>query len=207
MAIDGHARRQAVKRAEIVAAATDVFFAQGFGRTSMDEVLARVGGSKRTLYSHFPSKDDLFRAIVTQVSDRVVAALRPTLDGGDVRATLFAVGVDYLNVLLSPDGLALYRTMVAEAPHFRELAKAFFENGPGRVNRDLAVFLKEQNNKGVLTIEDPELAADLFLGMVRGDGHLAAVLSVRKPTKQRVKRIVDEAVDTFLDRYAMRTDG
>ena len=207
MAADGHARRQAAKRAEILAAATEVFFAQGFGRTSMDEVLAKVGGSKRTLYSHFPSKDELFRAIVSHVSDRVVSALRPTLDGGDIRATLVAMGASYLTVLLSPDGLALYRAMVAEAPHFRELAKAFFESGPGRVSRDLADFFREQSRQGVLKVEDPQLAADLFLGMIRGDVHLAAVLSARKPTKQQVKRLVEEAVDTFLDRYATRAGG
>ena len=138
--LDGHARRQAAKRAEILTAATEVFLEQGYGRASMDAVLARIGGSKRTLYNHFPSKEDLFAAIVTNVSDRVLAALRPPLDAGDIRKTLVTMGVGYLSVLLSPDGLALYRAMVSEAPHFPELARTFFANGPGRASGHLCDF-------------------------------------------------------------------
>lgn len=197
-ALDGHARRQAAKRAEILAAATEVFFSEGYGRASMDQVLARTGGSKRTLYNHFPCKEDLFTAIVTNVSDRVLAALRPRLDAGDIRETLVTMGIGYLNVLLSPDGLALYRTMVSEAPHFPELAQTFFANGPGRASSHLSDFFREQKKRGVLNVDDPQLAAEQFVGAVRGDLHLATVLSLRKPTKRLVKKTVEQAVETFL---------
>ena len=102
--LDGHARRRAAKRALILTAATEVFFEDGYGRASMDKVLAKIGGSKRTLYNHFRSKEELFAAIVTNVSDRVLAALRPPLDAGDLRETLVTIGVGYLSVPLSPDG-------------------------------------------------------------------------------------------------------
>lgn len=198
MPLDGHARRRAAKREEILASATEVFFEEGYGRATMDQVLARVGGSKRTLYSHFPSKEDLFAAIVTNVSDRVLAALRPPLDADDIRATLVNMGVGYLNVLLSPDGLALYRAMVSQAPHFPELARTFFANGPGRASSHLSDFFREQKKRGVLKVDDPQLAAEQFLGMVRGDIHLATVLSIRKPTKALIKKAVERAVEAFL---------
>lgn len=197
-ALDGHARRQAAKRAEILAAATEVFFEEGYGRATMDQVLAKVGGSKRTLYNHFRSKEDLFAAIVTNVSDRVLAALRPPLDAGDIRETLVTMGVGYLSVLVSPDGLALYRAMVSEAPHFPELARTFFANGPGRASGDLSDFFREQKRQGVLKINDPRLAAEQFLGMVRSDFHLATVLSIRKPTKGLIEKTVGQAVEIFL---------
>lgn len=205
--LDGHARRQAARRAEILAAATEVFFEDGYGRATMDQVLARTGGSKRTLYNHFPSKEGLFAAIVANVSDRVLAALRPSLDAGDIRETLAAMGVDYLSVLLSPDGLALYRAMVSEAPHFPELARAFFANGPGRASSHLAGFFREQKKQGVLNVDDPQLAAEQFLGMVRGDVHLAAVLSARKPTKALIRKTVGHAVETFLRGAAPELKG
>jgi len=163
----------------------------------MDQVLARTGGSKRTLYNHFASKEDLFAAIVTSVSDRVLAALRPALSGG-IRETLVTMGSGYLRVLLSPDGLALYRAMVSEAPHFPELARTFFDNGPGRASRYLAEFLQEKKLEGVLSVDDTQCAAEQFLGMVRGDLHLATVLSNRKPTDRQVDRIVESAVEVFL---------
>lgn len=195
--LDGHARRQAAKRAAILAAATEVFFDLGYGRASMDQVLAKAGGSKRTLYNHFRSKEDLFAAIVTSVSDRVLAALRPALGGG-IRETLVTMGVGYLRVLVSPDGLALYRAMVSEAPHFPELARTFFDNGPGRASRYLADFLQEKKLEGVLSVDDTQCAAEQFLGMVRGDLHLATVLSNRKPTDRQIDIAVEYAVETFL---------
>ncbi len=197
-ALDGHARRQEAKRAVILAAATEVFFEEGYARASMDQVLAKIGGSKRTIYNHFRSKEDLFAAIVTNVSDLVLAALRPPLGAGNIRETLVAMGTGYLSVLLSPDGLALYRAMVSEAPHFPELARTFFANGPGRASSHLAGFFREQKKIGILRVDDPQLAAEQFLGMVRSDIHLATVLSAQTPTKRLIKKTVEQAVETFL---------
>ncbi len=195
---DGHARRQAVRRAEILAAATKVFFEEGYGRATMDKVLAEIGGSKRTLYNHFPSKEDLFAAIVVNVSDRVLASLQPPVDVGDIRETLVTMGISYLSVLVSPDGLALYRAMISEAPHFPELARTFFTNGPGRASGHLADFFREQKKLGVLKVDDPQLAAEQFLSMIRGEIHLVAALSIRKPTKKRIRETVGHAVEIFL---------
>ena len=195
---DGHRRRQVAKREEILAIATEVFLREGYGRASMDQVHVRVGGSKRTLYNYFPSKEALFEAIVTEVSDRVLAALRPPLGDDDLRRTLMKMGTDYLRVLLSPNGLALYRAMVSEAPHFPELARTFFDNGPRRASLHLAGFFSDQKAKGLIEVANPQTAAEHFLGAVRGNVHLEAVLSAQQPTKQRIKASVRQAVETFL---------
>ncbi len=48
------------KRQAILKAAADVFRDVGFERASMEEIRARIGGSKATLYNYFPSKEKLF---------------------------------------------------------------------------------------------------------------------------------------------------
>ena len=191
-------RRGAEKRDEILAVATEIFLEEGYGRTSMDQVRNKVGGSKRTLYNHFHSKEALFEAVITNVSNRALEALKPPLGGEDLRGALLKMGIGYLNVLLSPDGLALYRAMISEMPHFPELAKAFFENGPGRGSRHLAAFFREQKAKGVIDVIDPQVAAEQFLGAVRGDIHLATTLGVRSPSKQLVESTVSQAVEIFV---------
>lgn len=196
--VDGHARRQARKRAAILATATEVFLEEGYARTSMDKVHAKVGGSKRTLYNHFPSKQHLFEAIVGSVSGRVLAALRPELAKGDLQTALLEAGIGYLEALLSREGLALYRAMVSEAPHFPELARSFHEQGPGRASRRLAAFFRERIAEGMLELADPQLAADQFLGAVRGDIHLAAVLAARRPDRAEIERSVRHVVGLFL---------
>ena len=202
----GHARRQAKKREEILAIATDLFLKEGYGRASMDQVHARLGGSKRTLYNHFPSKEVLFEAIVSRVSDRVLAALQPSLVDTDLGDALNRMGRGYLSALLSPDGLALYRAMVSEAPHFPELAQTFFENGPGRASHHLAVFFQEQQASGNLDIDNPQIAAEQFLGAVRGDIHLAAVLSARKFPKRSSKPALPRLSSCFCGGLATRAD-
>jgi len=190
--------RQAKKRAEIVSIATDVFLRDGYGRASMDQIHSRLGGSKRTLYNHFSGKEALFEAVVSEVSDRVLTALQPALDDDDLRAALVRMGADYLSVLLSPEGLALYRAMVSEAPHFPDLAKTFFEHGPGRASHHLAGFLRDQKARGRLNISDPQIAAEHFLGAIRGDLHLSALLLANKPSAELVGASVEQAVATFL---------
>lgn len=197
-AANGHAKRHAARREVILGAATELFLQEGYGRLTMDRVLLKVGGSKRTLYRHFKNRDELFAAIVANVSDRVLAALEPAAGHGDIRKTLVTMGVNYLNVLLSPDGLALYRAMVAEAPHFPELSKSFFADGPGRASRHLANFLRDQVAKGLLQVRNPQVAASQLLGAVRGDVHLTAVLAASKPAKATIKRAAEQAVETFL---------
>lgn len=197
-ALDAQPRKGSEKRDAILVAASEIFLSEGYGRASMDQVHAKIGGSKRTLYNHFPNKEALFEAIVTAVSSRALAALEPPSGEDDLGKALLKMGGDYLDVLLSPDGLALYRAMISEAPHFPDLARTFFESGPGRASHYLADFFREQKAKGVVDVADPQIAAEHFLGAVRGDVHLAAALGVRKPSKQLVKTTVSQAVDTFI---------
>lgn len=134
---NGHDRRSAQRREEILATATEVFFAKGFSRTSIDDVLERIGGSKRTLYRHFPGKEALFTAIVTTFSDRA-SNFAPVTQSGELRPLLLELGQHYLENLLSKDVVAMFRMAVAEAPHFPEVTKVVYENGPKRACELLA---------------------------------------------------------------------
>ncbi|PKO62129.1 MAG: TetR family transcriptional regulator [Betaproteobacteria bacterium HGW-Betaproteobacteria-18] len=73
---DGQARRSRRKSArpgELLAAALDLFVEKGFAATRVEEVAARAGVSKGTLFLYFPSKEDLFKAVVREnISGRFV---------------------------------------------------------------------------------------------------------------------------------------
>src|SRR5215218_10567990 len=73
-------RRSEARPGEIVTAALDLFVEKGFASTRMDEIAKRAGVTKGTVYLYFPSKDDLFRAVVEEmmgpdldVAERMVA--------------------------------------------------------------------------------------------------------------------------------------
>src|SRR5690606_34614591 len=59
-------RRKEARPGELLDAALDLFVERGFAATRLDEVAARAGVSKGTLYLYFASKEDLFKAVVRQ---------------------------------------------------------------------------------------------------------------------------------------------
>jgi AcrR family transcriptional regulator len=67
------------RRAQLLDAALEVFVAQGYHAAAMDEIADRAGVSKPVLYQHFPSKLDLYLALVEQSSDRIIDACRHAL--------------------------------------------------------------------------------------------------------------------------------
>jgi AcrR family transcriptional regulator len=192
--------RKDARRAELLEAATEVFFRSGFAGASVDEIVAKVGGSKRTIYSYFGNKEQLFATIVEEISQRAMA---PLSEGGlrrtDLETTLYEVGSRYIDVVMSPEALQLYRTVVGEGIRFPELARTFFATGPGRLSSRLAAVLRDSVQEWGLHERDCERLAEQFLGMIRDDLHLQVVLGLRPPpTTDEAEAAVRSVVSIFL---------
>ncbi|MCC7272177.1 MAG: TetR/AcrR family transcriptional regulator [Alphaproteobacteria bacterium] len=193
--------KASAKRAAIIDAANEIFLRDGFEAASMEAVTARAGVSKATVYSHFPTKHALFAAIVHQRC----ALLVPTLEEA-TRAeappaeVLTAVGVALFEKLVTPAALDLYRVVVAEAPRQPELGRAFYEAGPDRLADALARYLAAQADAGRLSVDDPRLAAEQFLGMLVGHHHVRLLLGVRETPIEAAecRRLVAAAVARFI---------
>jgi AcrR family transcriptional regulator len=143
----------------------EVFIAEGY-HASVDRIAARAGVAKQTLYNHFPRKADLFAEVIGQATVELLVALGD--DGEDLRERLTRFGARYREKLLSPAGLGLYRTLVAETSRFPELAAAFYETGPRRTAARLRAVLAEAMRRGELRAEDPEFATTMLLSMLVG---------------------------------------
>src|SRR5690606_8344185 len=85
--------------ARILEAATELFLKDGYGATSIDSILELSGGSKATLYSYCPTKDDLCRAVIDGVLASAQEPRRETT--ADPRTTLIEFSVQRLEVLFS----------------------------------------------------------------------------------------------------------
>lgn len=189
------------KQDAIVEAAAEVFLEQGFGSASMDEIARRAGVSKATVYSHFDSKPGLFGAIVQHRCERTMSAMLTDMSDAPVAETLTAVGRQYLDVLMMPGSLPLYRVVLAEAPRFPELGRIFYEAGPDRCAVALGDYLKVLHDRGVLDVPEPRWAAEQFLGAVLGQVHIRMLLMVagEAPGPEERARYVATAVSTFLN--------
>ncbi len=198
---DTKSERTKLRRKTILRAAAELFFEQGYATTSIDAIIERTGGSKRTIYSEFGSKEGLFLALVADNADRAISAL--SLDyttQSDLADTLTTFGNHLLDVYMSPSVLGIYRIIITEAGRFPDLARVFYEGGPGRTTAHLAKVLQAAADRKEIQIDDPLLVAGHFVGMIRDNLHLQVVLGLRPPpTEGEAQATVASAVALFLN--------
>lgn len=199
--IDASSTRPRSARGQaLLEAAAEMFFEQGYAATSIDAIIARAGGSKRTIYNEFGNKEGLFSAMVGETADDILSALEiGELDGRDLRETLVAFGVRLMDGYMSPALIGAYRTVITEAHRFPDLVRSFYDMGPARATARLAEVLKDARDRGEIRTDDCARAAGLFVGMVRDNLHLQVVLGLRPPpSKEETRQAVTSAVQVFL---------
>lgn len=206
--VDGNGRKtESERRAAILAAGMAVFLEYGYVGASMDEIVRRAGGSKRTLYRYFGSKEELFGHIVTGLASQMIAPLEAAIGNHkNLSEALNLLGRQYLDVLLRPDSLALFRMVMAEGIRFPELAEAFYRCGPGFAADRLADYLRGQQGKGVIEIDHIELAARHYISLVRSDIHLRAALGLSLPSKTEINDSIARAVRMFVAEFGLSAD-
>ena len=132
--------RRAERRTSLVQATATAFTRAGFQATSMDDVAAEAGVTRLIVYRHFDSKEELYHAVLEQVSGHLVEALdqqsgllpADTGTGGRVVGAMLAVA------RRNPDGFRLLWVHARHEPAFadytaeiRRGAVAFAGRGAG----------------------------------------------------------------------------
>lgn len=181
---------------QILQAASICFLDRGFVRTSISDIIALSGGSRATVYDEFGDKQGLFTALISAVLDRMEL---PSVEPGPPEEVLHDFGLKYLKQLLDPEALALYRVVLGECSHVRELGQAIFKAGPEAAAALLAERLRAWAAEGRLAIGDPHRAATMFLAMVEGDLHRSSLMWNCEPSPGDMATNVEAAVALFLD--------
>ena len=154
----------------ILDVATELILNEGYGVTSIEAIARRARISKRTFYSRFKDKAELFAAVV----HRVVERLRPPDDaglfeGGTIEEILKRAAQVILRAVLSPQALALHRVILAEATRFPELAKVVSEQrGRSEAITRIAALLEGEVQAGRIALDNTSFAAAQLLQMVVG---------------------------------------
>jgi AcrR family transcriptional regulator len=187
----------ASRRKAFIGAARELFFINGYAGTSMSSIAAKVGGSKTTLWTYFPSKADLFAAVLDDLIDTYGQTLRVEMPEEEAVAdVLRRFGRVLLATVTSPPMLSLYRLVVSEVERFPHLAELFYERGPRRGMARLAGWMAVKMQKGELRKGSPARAANDFVGLCQGSVYQHAILGLPEGTPGFAAD-VDVAVDTF----------
>ncbi|HEY1315202.1 MAG TPA: TetR/AcrR family transcriptional regulator [Steroidobacteraceae bacterium] len=191
------------KAAQILRAARAEFLLHGYAATSMDAVALTAKVSKATLYVYFVSKRELFAAIIQQERSRFNVSMLSGESGREpIQSKLLRFGRNIVDFLISPETIASYRMVAAEAGRLPELGEEFYSNGPVKFLDRLEEFMDRAMHGGTLRRDDPRRAAEQLIGLVRGDLQLRALLGVTNGlTRARIDAVIRAGVDTFYRAY------
>ncbi len=188
------------RQARILGAATTLFLKTGYGDTSIDAIVEQSGGSKATLYSYFPTKAALFRAVVDAVvSNRADPELEPS---DDVREVLTGFAEQRMRIVFSRRHRALLRLIVAERVRFPDIAEMYYQRGPKRSHDLLVGYMRQLKRQRILDIDSAEEAAEFFIGMLLHQWYIAQLyLRASPPSVSAMRKRAAHVVDKFLDSF------
>jgi TetR/AcrR family transcriptional regulator, mexJK operon transcriptional repressor len=191
-------------RAAVLEAATALFLRFGYAATSMDDIAAAAGVSKRTVYNNYADKAELFRevaltsmTIAERFADHAAAELA---EPEDLPAALTALARRLASEATSPRVVRLRRLLIGEAGRFPELAADYYDLVPGRVMATIATAFGRLAARGRLRLTDPQRAAEQFAFLVLGPALDRALFAGHDapPDPDRLARAADDGVRTFL---------
>ncbi len=202
-------RRKEARPGEIVEAALALFSEKGFAATRLDEIAARAGVSKGALYLYFATKEDLFRAVVTQAVAPDLArvgALARAHDGSF--AELLAIFVRFLARTVATGSIGpIAKTVISESRNFPELARHWHDTVVMPMLTLLAGAIAEAQTRGEVRPGDPRLcalqvASPILIGMLWRE---TFVPGGAEPFD--LEQLADQHVRTLLDGLIERPDG
>jgi AcrR family transcriptional regulator len=192
------------KRAALVDAGTRLFLGLGYDGTSLAKVAAEAGVSRATLFKQFPTKAELFAAIVTKAWS-LEGPDDPIPGTGGLRAGLAVLGGRYADVMTRPGMVDLFRIVIAETPRFPEIGRAHFDLGKMPFYDLVRRYLGAEHDAGHARVEDLDVATTQFLGMIASFVFWPRMLLLDwNPGAEAVAGAVREAVETMHARYAAR---
>lgn len=201
-------------RAAVVEAARALFLRKGYAGTTMEDVAALAGLTKRTVYNNYADKDALFIQMVVEVTayadsfaQRLSKEFTESPTAANLPAFLDDLGRRLALGIVRPEVIALRRLLIGEARQFPSLAAEYFDRAPGQVLAALASGFGHLRRAGLLHVADLRLAAAQFAYLVAGEPLDRAVLVGTAPPREHVIACAREGVRTFLARYSRARPG
>lgn len=192
------------KREAIVRAAVEEFRSAGYEATSMDRIAAVAGVSKRTVYNHFPSKEELFALILEELWQSSVASVElPYRADQPLDVQLLQLLRQKLDLLGDANFIDLARVAMAEIIHSPERAQAIVCR-MGEKESGVSAWIRAAIADGRLREVDPEFAGHQLQGLVKSFAFWPQVTMGQAPLAPAERtRVAASAVAMFLGFYAV----
>ena len=186
------------KRKSIIEAAIEEFREQGFLGAKTTRIAKRAGVSSRTLYNHFESKEELFKAIAEIMVERNTAMEQVVYNPDQPLDKQLVNALErYVAVITETEVIGLNRMVISELLRDLERSRAFFAEMATH-DYPITQLIKEAMEAGALRHADPIFAANQLLGLVKTFFFWPEFLLGEK---QKVDGIMQDCVAMFLSHY------
>ena len=186
----------AARKASIIRSAAAIFGEKGFNGTKTREIAARAGVSEALIFKHFPSKEELYGAILTEESPlpdllkriEALAEQRNDVEVFTVIAETIVGGAPDHNLM---------RLILFSALENHELSDMFFQNHIRHFYDVLASYIEQRVEDGAFQAVEPLVAARAFMGMLIY--HRLLTVLFRATLPQEPQEIVRTFVTVFMN--------
>jgi AcrR family transcriptional regulator len=184
----------------IYEAARHEFAGSGYAATCMEAVARRAGVSTKTLYRLVPNKASLFEGMVSDRLDRLIYEVSlHAADHTDLEQALRTALMACADLALAEEVVALQRMLLQEAGKFSEIGRTFYTNAIQRTAKTLADWLRVQQKRGMIALDDVDEAAGMLLGMLTSAPQRAAMFGgVPLPSRPQIEARVRSCAALFL---------
>lgn len=186
----------------ILSAAQKLFLEHGYDETSLEMILDKSGGSRRSIYSEFGNKEGLLLAVIKLQ----VATQAKTLSNIDYRQqpeqALIAMCESFIEGMISPEMVSFFRLINYLTPKIPEVGMLVYESGPLTGHLPIVEYFEYLQEKNILTINDKNFAAMTLINMAKTSLHMKAVMVPSIIiTKEEISTQAKKAVNLFLNAY------
>jgi AcrR family transcriptional regulator len=181
------------RRASIIETARRTFIELGMVGTTTDVVANRCRISKQTLYRLFPSKSELFIAVVAAHRQTMLDLPRPAEEDAPLKEIIGRIFMIDIEVEQEKERQAFIHMVMRESHQVPDLMEILFREGPETSHRQLADWLAGQMSKGRLHLEDPTNGARMLMDLLfSGPG------PIKWKNLAERRRYMEQAIDLFV---------
>ncbi|WP_462159499.1 TetR/AcrR family transcriptional regulator [Pseudoalteromonas sp. GB56] len=189
------------KRLQIINAAEMLFARDGVQGTSMDVLAQQAEVSKRTIYNHFATKEELLSCVLEHMMSQVDQGDELHFYANkDIAEQLKAIAMSEARLQTSESLLKIARVTFIEMITNPEFSQLMAANKIGCM-RYFEVFLRDAVNAGVLAIEHTEFAAQQFIYQLKSFIFYPKLYNIDNAAGGDIAFIVEQTVAMFLARY------
>lgn len=185
----------------VLEAARQEFHASGYAGASMAAVAQRAGVSTKTMYRLIPTKEALFRSVVSErISCFILKLDEGVLGALPIEEALARVLLAFGTLVLDGETIAIYRVVLSENDRFPEIAAAFYEVAIRRTTEAMEAWLRSQCERGRIALDDIPTATGMLRGMMILEPQRAVMMGQQPaPDAAEIARRAKACARLFLD--------